>query len=150
MDFELNQFISKYVLSEETLSRIPLIYWKSYPFCVECAFGQNHDWLQSAPSTEHWTPSMIHCTDKIMSHQFREMNSHKNKMNWKTFRNVFFNCHHFIRFGFVSHWHCTLHWHCTIHGTSELNNNNMTEAKTVCYGIANMSKWLCAYENKFT
>lgn len=70
------------------------------------------------------------------------MNSHQNKRNSKTFRNVFFNCHHFIRFRFVSFrismvldcvwvW-VYMNWHCTIHETSEINRKKCYESGNRC------------------
>lgn len=85
-------------------------------------------------STEH----QIRCIAPIrLCHiNFVKMNSHKTKINPKSFRNVFFNCHHFIRFRFVSFrisivLDCrkSVSWHCTIHGTSKINRKKSYENK---------------------
>lgn len=96
------------------------------------------------------------------------MNSHTNKMNSKTFRNVFFNCHHFIRFRFISfrismvldYRMSVSLYELTLHETWDKQNkprkkNKLRKRKQsaiVSLTVISMIKWqpLYAKENRFT
>lgn len=87
---------------DKTASQIPFIYWKFLFYLVLSV-----EWaylIKNAVSTEQSMEHQVWCIASIrLCHiNFVKMNSHKHKMHSKTFRNVFFNCHHFIRFRFVS------------------------------------------------